>query len=53
MTTVQQPEIQLIHSLKLEATANRLRISVHFYAIDSEKAIDEAFNAYLNVNSNG
>jgi hypothetical protein len=35
------------HSLKLEETAKGLRISVHVYTNDQEKAIEEAFNTYL------
>ena len=35
------------HSLKLEETAKGVRISVHVYANDSGKAIEEAFNTYL------
>jgi hypothetical protein len=35
------------HSLKLEDTARGVRISVHVYANDNEKAIEEAFNTYL------
>lgn len=35
------------HSLKLEETAKGLRISVHVYANDHEKTIEEAFNMYL------
>lgn len=35
------------HSLKLEETAKGLRISVHVYANDHEKAIEESFNMYL------
>jgi hypothetical protein len=35
------------HSLKLEDTSKGLRISVHVYTNDQEKAIEEAFNTYL------
>lgn len=35
------------HSLKLEETAKGIRISVHVYANDHEKAIEESFNMYL------
>jgi hypothetical protein len=42
-----QPETQFSHSLKLEETAKGLRISVHVYANNHEKAIEEAFNMYL------
>ena len=35
------------HSLKLEETAKGVRISVHVYANDHEKTIEEAFNMYL------
>ena len=38
---------QHTHSLKLEETTKGLRISVHVYADDQEKAIEEAFNTYL------
>ena len=38
---------QYSHSLKLEDTSKGLRISVHVYANDHEKATEEAFNMYL------
>lgn len=37
------------HSLKLEETAKGVRISVHVYANDHEKTIEEAFKLYLKV----
>ena len=40
-------ESQFTHSLKLEDTSKGLRISVHVYANDKEKVIEEAFNTYL------
>jgi len=47
MNSVVPLEGQFSHSLKLEETAKGLRISVHVYTDDGEKAIEEAFNTYL------
>jgi hypothetical protein len=48
MTAASMPENpQYTHSLKLEETAKGIRISVHVYTNDHEKAIEEAFNMYL------
>lgn len=50
MTSASMPEQPAYsHSLKLEETAKGLRISVHVYANDYEKAIEEAFKTYLNA----
>jgi hypothetical protein len=41
----QAPEpVTYSHSLKLEETANGLRISVHVYSNNQEQAREEAFN---------
>jgi hypothetical protein len=42
------PETQTYsHSLKLEETAEGVRISVHVYSNNQEQAIEEAFNTNL------
>jgi hypothetical protein len=39
--------VQFTHSLKIEETAKGIRISVHIYTNDQQKAIQEAFETYL------
>jgi len=43
----QQESITYTHSLNLDDTSKGLRISVHVYTIDHEKAIEEAFKMYI------
>jgi hypothetical protein len=39
--------VQFTHSLKIEETAKGIRISVHIYTNDQQKAIQQAFETYL------
>ena len=47
MSTSIEVPVQFTHSLKIEETAKGIRISVHIYTNDQQKAIQQAFETYL------
>lgn len=44
--TIEIP-VQFTHSVKIEETAKGIRISVHVYTNDQQKAIQQAFDTYV------
>ena len=44
--TIEIP-LQFTHSIKIGETTKGIRISVHIYTNDQEKAIKEAFDTYM------